>query len=163
MGSERTLDRDIRDPIEIQSHLRRSADTIARRLRNKSWVAGGVRVKLKTSEFQLLTRQAQLSEPTDVADVLYSKAAELLQAFEHPGPFRLIGMAAFSLKTAQDPLQLDLLSPGDRERRLESALDRIAERFGDDAIHRAGDLGTQLGTRSSPNLDFLDGEGLDEP
>lgn len=163
IGSERTLNRDIRDLSEIQSHLRRSADTIARRLRNKSWVAGGVRVKLKTSEFQLLTRQAQLSEPTDVADVLYSKAAELLGAFEHAGPFRLVGMAAFGLKTAQDPLQLGLLSLGDRERRLESALDRIAERFGDDAIHRAGDLGTHLGTGPSPNLDFLDGEGLDEP
>ena len=163
MGSERTLSRDIRFSPELESHLRRSADTIARRLRSKGWVAAGVRVKLKTSGFQLLTRQAQLSEPTDVADILYSKGIELLPTFRHPGPFRLVGMAAFGLMTAEDPLQLDLLNAGERERRLESALDRIAERFGDRAIHRAGDLGTGLGPGVSPNLDFLDKEGRDEP
>ena len=156
IGSERTLARDIRLSPELESHLRRSADTIARRLRSKGWVATGVRVKLKTSGFQLLTRQAQLSEPTDVADVLYSKGIELLPTFRHAGPFRLVGMAAFGLTRGEDPLQLDLLNVGERERRLESTLDRIAERFGDGAVHRAGDLGTGLGPGLSPNLDFLE-------
>jgi len=163
IGSERTLSRDIRDPREIEKHLRRSADAIGRRLRNKNCVAAGVRVKLKTTKFELLTRQAQLSEPTDVADVLYGRSVELLAAFQHPGPFRLVGMAAFDLTTMKDPLQLDLLNRTERERRLESTLDRIAERFGDGAIHRAGNLETSLGSGLAPNLDFLGKEeGLED-
>ena len=55
-----------------------------------------------------------------------------------------------------DPLQLDLVNRGGRERRRESTMDRIAERFGEDAIHRAGDPGTTLGPGIAPNLDFLD-------
>ena len=163
IGSERTLGRDIRYPGEIRPHLRRSADTIARRLRQRGRVAGGVRVKLKTSGFELLTRQAPLSEPTDVAEVLYSKGVELLDAFSHPGPFRLVGMAAFDLKTAGDPLQLDLLSVGERHRRLESTLDRIAERFGDDAIHRGAGLGAQPVSGPGPNLDYLSEGRTEEP
>ena len=161
IGSERTLSRDIRHPREIENHLRRSADAIARRLRAKGCVAAGVRVKLKTSAFQLLTRQAQLSEPTDVADVLYSRGVGLLPSFQHPGPFRLVGMAAFDLTTTGGPSQMDLLNRGGRERRLESTLDRIAERFGEDAIHRAGDLGSSPGL--APNLDFLTKGGIDDP
>jgi len=156
IGSEHTLARDIQHPREIKNHLRQSADAIARRLRSKNLVAAGVRVKLKTNDFQLLTRQAQLNEPTDVAEVLYGKGVALLPAFQHTGPFRLVGMAAFGLKNTKDPLQLDLLHRGGRERRLESAMDRIAERFGEDAIHRAGDPGTTPGPGIAPNLDFLD-------
>ena len=163
IGSERTLRRDIRHPGEIRPHLRRSADTIARRLRQRGWVAGGVRVKLKTSGFALLTRQAPLSEPTDVAEVLYSKGVELLAAFRHPGPFRLVGMAAFDLNTACEALQLDLLSAGERHRRLESTLDRIAERFGEDAIHRGAGLGAQPVSGPGPNLDSLDEGRTEEP
>jgi nucleotidyltransferase/DNA polymerase involved in DNA repair len=58
----------------LRRHLRRSADEIGARLRKKHILAYGVRVKLKTSSFQILTRQHRLTRPTDVADDLYSIA-----------------------------------------------------------------------------------------
>jgi DNA polymerase-4 len=49
MGSERTLNEDVVERVDIERHLQRSADRIARRLRRKDLLAGGVRVRLKTS------------------------------------------------------------------------------------------------------------------
>jgi DNA polymerase IV len=140
VGSEQTLDRDVREKADIKLHLRRSADTIGRRLRKKGYVAFGVGAKLKTTGFEILSRRRQLSEPTDVADRLYSVAVELLNEFDHSGPFRLVGMVAYDLVGIDDLVQLDLFSTLARQRRLEVAIDDLAERFGTNVVHRANDL-----------------------
>lgn len=154
MGSERTLLEDITDPDEILAHLRRSADRIARRLRDKRYVASGVRVRLKTSRFESLTRQCTLRSPTDAADDLLRAASTLLPRFDHPGPFRLVGLAAFELTRASQPRQLDLLDADPRPRKLEGVLDAVNEKFGAGAVRRARDVGTVIGD-TSPNLDGL--------
>ena len=45
------------------------------------------------------------------------------------------------------------------QRRLESTLEEIVERFGEDAVHRAGDPKTTLGADLAANMDFLDKKG----
>ncbi len=152
MGSDRTLSQDVASRDDIQRHLRRSAERIARRLRRKATLAGGVRVRLKTSNFKLLSRQCTLAEPTDVADELYAAAVTLLDRFHHAGPFRLVGMAAHTLQPRAATAQLGLLGDSSR-RRLEVTLDDLAQRFGDDVVRRARDVDTVAS--SSPNLDFL--------
>ena len=161
IGSEHTLDEDVREKADIKFHLRRSADTIGRRLRKKSYVAFGVGIKLKTTEFQILSRQHRLSEPTDVAERLYSVGVDLLNHIDHPGPFRLIGMVAYDLVDIDDVVQLDLFSTLARQRKLEVAIDGLAERFGTNVVHRADDLNKPPGTRLAPTLDFLDDRTLD--
>jgi DNA polymerase IV len=86
VGSERTLDKDVSEKADIRLHLRQSADGIGRRLRQKSYGAFGVGVKVKTTDFQILTRQRRLSEPTDIAETLYSVGVDLLNEVDHPGP-----------------------------------------------------------------------------
>jgi DNA polymerase-4 len=154
IGSETTLERDIRDGSELRRHLRRSADEIGQRLRRKGIVACGVRVKLKTSDFQILTRQHRLTRPTDVADDLYGVAINLLREFEHPGPFRLVGMAAYDLAEENDKTQLDLFNSGARRRKLETAVDALTQRFGPGVLRRADDMARK--PKIGVNLDFLD-------
>ncbi len=161
VGSEQTLHEDVSSTEEIRTHLRHAADKIGKRLRSKGLVAGGVRVKLKTSAFRLLTRQGPLNEPSDVADTLYLAGADLLQQFDDPGPFRLVGMAAFDLTDAQSPQQLGLLTNSERQRRLETTLDAIAARFGDDMVQRAAALPRTLEPRLAADIDFLDGADPD--
>src|SRR6476469_10152880 len=156
LGSEHTLDEDVHDKADIRFHLRRSADTIGRRLRKKNYVAFGVGIKLKTTEFQILTRQHRLSEPTDVAERLYSVGVALLDHVDHPGSFRLIGLVAYDLVDIDNLMQLDLFSAFARQRQLEVAIDDLAERFGTDVVCRADDLNTRPGMRLAPTLDFLD-------
>jgi DNA polymerase-4 len=154
ISSEHTLEEDVRGKAAIKLHLRRSADAIGRRLRQKHCVAFGVGVKLKTTEFQILTRQRLLSEPTDVTERLYAIGVDLLNEVNNPGPFRLVGMAVHELVRINDRVQLDLFDTSARQRRLDVAIDKLAERFGPDVVHRADDLIRQ--PRLGSNLDFLD-------
>ncbi len=156
IGSEQTLENDVRDKAEIKLHLRRAADIIARRLRKKGYVAFGVGVKLKTADFRNLSRQQRLAEATDVAERLYEVGVELLGAFSHAGPFRLIGMVAYDLARAGELAQGGLFDAFARRRRLELAIDRLAERFGGDVVQRADDLAEPRGVALAANLDFLD-------
>jgi nucleotidyltransferase/DNA polymerase involved in DNA repair len=72
IGSEHTLDENIYKKADIKHHLRRSADIVGRRLRKKNYAACGARIKLKTFDFEIVTRRRQLSEPTDVTESLYN-------------------------------------------------------------------------------------------
>jgi len=155
IASEHTLDEDVREKAHIKFHLRRSADTIGRRLRKKNYVAFGVGIKLKTTEFQILTRQHRLSEPTDVAERLYQVGVDLLNHIHHHGPFRLIGLVAYDLVDLDDVVQLDLFSTLARQRKLEVAIDGLAERFGTNVVYRADDLNKPAAMRLAPTLDFL--------
>lgn len=158
IGSEQTLEKDVRDRAEIKLHLRRAADIIARRLRKKGYVALGVGVKLKTADFKSLTRQQRLAEATDVAERLYEVGVKLLDEFSHTGPFRLIGMVAYELARAGELTQSGLFDTFARRRRLELAIDRLAERFGGNVVQRADDLAEPRGLALAANLDFLDDE-----
>jgi DNA polymerase IV len=156
IGSERTLEKDVREKAAIKFHLRRSAEAIGRRLRQKGYVAFGVGVKLKTTEFQILTRQRRLKEATDVAERLYSVGIDLLEEFNHPGPFRLVGLVAYDLLEPNDRVQLELFSSPAPQRRLEVAIDKLAERFGPNVVYRANDR-TQPPENLAPTLDLLVG------
>ena len=161
IGSEHTLDHDVREKADIQFHLRRSADTIGRRLRKKNYLAFGVGVKLKTADFRIVTRQHRLREPTDVAARLYSVGVDLLNDLDHRGPFRLVGLVAYDLVGANDVKQLDLFSAFARQRKLELAIDGLVERFGTNVVYCADDLHNLPGMRLAPTLDFLDDSTLD--
>ena len=161
IGSEHTLDEDVCDKADIRFHLRRSADTIGRRLRKKNYAAFGVGIKLKTAEFQILSRQHRLSEPTDVAKRLYAVGVALLNHVDHPGPFRLVGLVAYDLVDINNLMQLDLFSAFARQRQLEVAIDGLADRFGTNVVYRADDLNKRPGMSVAPTLDFLDDRTLD--
>jgi hypothetical protein len=66
-------------------------------------------------------------------------------------------LAAYDLVAAEAlGAQLGLLpGTGERKRRLEIALDALAERFGCGVVQRAGDLGRDGGVGVAANLDFL--------
>lgn len=166
IGSDRTLRQDVSRREDIEVHLRRAADRIARRVRAKNYVARGVRVRLKTTNFEMITRQRHLTKPADTAQTFLAVGRQLLDEFDHPGPFRLVGMTAFDLRWRDEPRQLDLFEDS-AHRNLETAIDDLIARFGSDVVMRTRDLG-HSGTVSSNgvNLDFLDyrdGERVSTP
>ncbi|MFZ4579238.1 MAG: DNA polymerase IV [Myxococcota bacterium] len=142
IGSEVTLDDDVVGRAAITPHLLREADRVGRRLRRAGLRAGGVRVKLKTTTFQLLTRQTALHPPTSSGDVLYREALRLLDAFDLGVPMRLIGLAAYDLADAAAPVQGELFGQEGRERqqRLDQAVDALRSRFGNTAVRRGSEM-----------------------
>ena len=159
IGSEHTLDEDICTKADIKLHLRRSADIVGRRLRKKNYAACGAGIKLKTFDFKILTRRRQLSEPTDVTESLYLVGVNLLDHIDPPGPFRLVGLVAYDLVEIDGLTQLDLFGTLARQRKLDFAIDGLADRYGIDVVYRADALPS--GVRLSPTLDFLDDGTLD--
>lgn len=166
IGSERTLNEDISSRKEIQRYLRLAAERVSRRLRAKQYVARGVRVRLKTNQFQLLSRQCHLGRPEDTADGFYAAACRLLDEFDHQHPYRLVGIAAFDLDWREHAQQADLFEDNS-QRKLETTVDRLTERFGKGVVVRARDLcGNSAISESELNLDFLDyrdGERVSRP
>lgn len=166
IGSDRTLSQDITHLSDIELHLRRAAERITRRVRAKNYVAYGIRIRLKINKFKMLSRQRHIIRPEDTADAFFAVSRILLDELDHSGPFRLVGMAAFDLDWREQPLQLEFFE-NRRRRALETAIDRLAGRFGKSVIVRARDL-DQKGTiiNDGMNLDFLDkrdGERVSTP
>jgi DNA polymerase-4 len=97
-----------------------------------------------------------LAAATDVGAVLFAKATSLLDEVRDPGPFRLVGLAAYEIDSrTHGGAQLDLVAGENRARRLETTLDAVAERFGSGAVRRAADLDRDAGVGVGANLDFL--------
>ncbi len=138
VGNERTLEKDVRGKRNIRPILRRLGEQVARRLRKKRLKAAGVRVKLKTSSFKLLTRQAPIQPPSDSAKELLLVADRLLDQFSLDYPMRLVGIAGFDLVEGDAPVQQELFKneSAERNRKLDRTLDDIMERFGNDVLKR---------------------------
>ena len=65
-------------------------------------------LKLKTSDFRILTRSRRLAYPTQRADVMFESAAALIEKEADGRTFRLIGvgMADLGSAAAADPTDL---------------------------------------------------------
>ncbi|HWV38939.1 MAG TPA: DNA polymerase IV, partial [Vulgatibacter sp.] len=128
IGCENTLERDVVGADAIRPHLLRAADRVAERMRRHGVMARGVRVKLKTADFRILTRQTTLAQPTDSAGPLIEAATSLLPSFPLEEPFRLVGITGFDLAAAGAWGQQDLFAGGpggSPARELDRAVDRV--------------------------------------
>ena len=138
IGAEDTFDEDLTDVEALRPHVHAQALRVGHRLRRAGMLARTVQLKLKRSDFTLVTRRATLDQPTDDGQQIYRATAELL-AREAPRPTRLTGVSAQNLVPAA-AAQLDLYAPApSTTRALNRALDAITDRFGAGAV-TTGDL-----------------------
>ena len=67
-------------------------------LERKRLAGGTVVLKMKTSDFRILTRNRRLVHPTQRADVLLEQAASLVEKEADGRTFRLIGVGVADLR-----------------------------------------------------------------
>ncbi len=137
ISAETTFDADLTRPADLERHLWRLAEKLARRLRENELSAGGVVLKLKAADFAIRTRAARLSGPTVLPDRLFDAASALLAREATGTAFRLIGIGASPLlpPTAADRGDLaDTETP--RRAAAQAAIDALRRRYGDAAIGR---------------------------
>ena len=94
------------------------------------------------SDFTLLTRRTTLAEPTDDGQLIYRAALELLARAAPAGRLRLTGVSMQAIQPRGAQLGL-FAPPPARAQRLNAALDRIADRFGDRAVITADVAATE--------------------
>jgi DNA polymerase-4 len=142
ISNETTFDEDIADRSLLEGHLWRLAEKTADRAKAKGLAGQTVTLKLRRTDFTILTRRETLREPTQLADRLWRSAAKLLAGVTEPGPFRLIGVGLSGIvPEASADTTPDLLDPEATARAAaERAADRIRARFGPDAIVKGRSL-----------------------
>jgi DNA polymerase IV len=136
ISKETTFFEDTSDPDLLDGHIWRLSEQVADRAKAKRLSGRTVTLKLKRSDFQLVSRRIALSDPTQLTDRIYRAAAALFGHASSKGPFRLIGVGISDLAPEdQADLSQDLLDPEARRRAAaERATDAIRARFGLDAI-----------------------------
>jgi len=136
ISAEETLARDTGRLEELTPHLAAQALKVGRRLRLKGMCARTVSLKLKRSDFQLITRSKSLAQPFDDTRTIFQAATGLLAAHHQGQPVRLIGLGVSNLTPASDR-QPGLFEAGEGRRdraSLDRAVDEIVGRFGPEAI-----------------------------
>jgi DNA polymerase-4 len=143
ISAEGTFDQDLKQPKDMHAQLAELIDRATARLRAQDWLAGRVTVKIRRSDFRTFTRQASIHPPTQETRMIGEHAHQLLDAWIRENPraaVRLLGVGTGDLTRAP---QLDLFGADPRsvrDKRLDTTLDTIRDKFGRDAVARASSL-----------------------
>jgi len=141
VGSGLTFPRNLLGWEELKSGVGLLADDVAVRLRQLDLKCATVSVAVRDPDFNDISRQKGLANPTYLAREIAQAAMELLRSAWNPrSPVRALTVTAQNLMPAgQAGEQLSLLSPGaapkrEKVEKLERAMDGIRGKFGRDAI-----------------------------
>jgi DNA polymerase IV len=139
IGAEETFGRDLTTREPVARELLRLSERCASRLRASGWVGRTISIKVRFADFTTIPRSRTIPEPTDVAQVVYDTVLRLYDALALDGvALRLVGVRIEGLVAAADhPEQLTLGGEDEEWRAAEQAVDRVAARFGQDAVRPA--------------------------
>jgi DNA polymerase-4 len=135
---EETFAEDSADPEFLESVLLSQAIRVSRRLRADEVCGRTVQLKLRDGRFETLTRRRTLPAATADEDRIYGEAKSLFRAVWTGYPVRLIGCGVSGIEPEGNHAPDLFEAPRvERKRVLSAAADRIAERYGDEALTRA--------------------------
>jgi DNA polymerase-4 len=110
ISAETTFDRDTGDSSELAAIAADLAERVAGRLLREGLAGGAVVLKLKTSDFRIVTRTRRLPHPTTRAALLLEAARPLIEKEADGRTFRLIGVGADALVPVAEADPPDLFS-----------------------------------------------------
>lgn len=141
VSHEITFERDVDEREHLHRALRHLAEGVGRRLRRAGLRGHTVRLKLRWADFSTITRQVAMDHATDLdAEIIEAAVGLFDKAWTVGRPVRLIGVGVSGLEEPVQQLGL-WETAGERQRRLQTALDDVRERYGRDVVKRASDLG----------------------
>lgn len=142
IGQETTLEHDSVDLELQQAILLQLSGEVGRKLRNQGKNCGTVTLKIRYFDFETHTAQKKLAHPSDLDEVIYTTASELLQK-QRRRPVRLLGVTANGLSDKNTVIdQPDLFDkpPDKRIEKLNSLRESMRNKFGHDSLVRARTL-----------------------
>lgn len=141
VGNGMTFKRDLVGAEDILMGVKALSDTVAYRLRKYGFKCTTVQVHIKDPNFKTMSRQKGLAVPTDLAREISHHAMDLiLQSWKMHMPIRTLTITGTNLIPAHQEIeQVSLFEPTEqysrkKQEHLESAMDRIREKFGHNAI-----------------------------
>lgn len=137
VGRETTFAVDIADRDVLETILLELACDIGQTLRTQKLKGRTITLKARYDDFQTLSRSHTLPEGTNLDDIIFRIASELLRSVTLKRPLRLLGISVHSL-AAEELGQLSLFAETSNERKkLVEVTDAIKAKYGEHIITRA--------------------------
>jgi DNA polymerase-4 len=136
ISNERTFFDNLEKKNEIYSIIKDLSEKVGRRLRKRGLSGRTVRLKIRWPNFDTITRQLTLNQPTNHDSVIFSSAKNLFEKVWAEGKgVRLIGISVSKLES--DIHQLSLFNKNfEKEKMLLEVMDDLQERFGKEIINK---------------------------
>lgn len=136
ISNERTFFDNLEKKNEIYSIIKDLSEKVGRRLRKRGLSGRTVRLKIRWPNFDTITRQLTLNQPTNHDSVIFSSSKNLFEKVWAEGKgVRLIGICVSKLES--DIHQLSLFNKNfEKEKMLLEAMDDLQERFGKEIINK---------------------------
>lgn len=144
IGHSTTLPRDYVDEAEIGKVFLNLADQVCRRLRRQKLLAHTIQITIRDPRMKTITRARTLDVPTDHAPDVHRVARGLFRLHWESGkPVRLLGISLSGLVPREETvLQQDLFDYDKQpvKDKLNETMDRLRDKYGEDAVLTAGML-----------------------
>lgn len=141
IGNSITLPYDYSNIEKIEEVLLALVEQVTYRLRHHELLANVVNVQIKTNEFKVLSHQRKLDFPTDSTKIIQEMAKKLLKEIYNNVPIRLIGVRVDQLvEKEQRQISLFENTENEKQKKIDSVVDKIKEKYGYETITRAGKM-----------------------
>ncbi len=145
---ERTFEKDTIDVLRLRNLVIAMAENLAFQLRNGEKLTSIVAVRIRYSDFQTVSKQRKIPY-TSTDETLISNCLDLFyQLYQRRVLVRLIGVKFSGLVGGS--YQINLFDDNQKIISLYQALDKVRNRFGQDAVKRAIAMDTKGIGRSNP-------------
>lgn len=143
-GNSITTHFDVTDASTAKMILLSLCENVGARLRADKVYISVVSVSIVDSEFNHYSKQCSLSSSTNVTEEIYDTICRLFDECWKTTPIRLLGVST-SKATTDKYAQYNLFDKDkyDKLSKLDSAIDNIRGRYGEDAIKRARFVGSE--------------------
>jgi DNA polymerase-4 len=133
MSAETTFNADLTRAADLEAELWPLCEKLASKARRDGVASRVIVLKLRRTDFRIVTRRTSLAEPVQTARALFAAGRALL-APELGRPYRLIGIGMGEVVDALDTPSALFESPEARTLKTETAIDTLRSKFGRDAV-----------------------------
>ncbi|MGL1920068.1 MAG: DNA polymerase IV [Hyphomicrobiales bacterium] len=135
IGRETTFFKDISDFEVLKPKIWDICEQVHQDALHHNKAGYTVTLKLKTNDFQTITRSQTLASPTLLANVMFDIACQSLTKLPANVAYRLVGVSLSNLADPQKADPLNFLEPDKiNSQKIENAMDEIREKFGRKAV-----------------------------
>jgi DNA polymerase-4 len=160
ISHEHTYNQDTADGAQLEATLMRLSEMVGRRLREATFYARTIQLKLRYKDFTTITRAHTFSNPTQLDTEIFETIRTLFRKNWKKGSHvRLLGVHASSFST-HAASQIDLID-GHRQQRWRDALaaaDKLRDKFGESKVGLAAGMRGNFRERTHENPVGLPGK-----
>lgn len=160
ISHEHTFNQDTANQAQLEATLMRLSEMVARRLREHSFYARTIQLKLRYKDFTTITRAHSLPEPTQLDTEIFQQIRSLFRKnWNNGAEIRLLGVHVSSFEEAS-PSQMTLLDNGRHQRwqQAMAAADKLRDRFGESSVGLAGGMRGAFREKTHENPASLPGK-----